>query len=352
MVVDRSPSPRGTGRRRRVLLILLATGLLAAGVVPFVGGGAASAIPPPCPDGSPAPCIDPDPDPDPPSTTTPPTSPPSAAWSARVSVLDQTPAPGFTRSVRGSWGQVGTPYATPSGTIAWSNPPQNEGTLTLAHGVIPAGPPVGLRLFEIGSESGRLCRSMPYGSVPPSGRSVHVLVAPSVVKTPDQLTAMVAGFAGRVQPDPQGAEVTITEAPTIVPIQGGLIVTVKGRIWKDIQFPIPNFDASFTYVVTLHIDPSTNIGDPLEVMTVRADVGVLQIFPDSWDDDILNAFSGNVEPDFRSAVVGKAKTAVNDAVSAQEDVQWFRSLGYTVSARKVNITPNGVEVQPSLCKVD
>ncbi len=116
------------------------------------------------------------------------------------------------------------------------------------------------------------------------------------------------------------------------------------------QFPAPNADATFAYAVVLHLSPSTSL-DPAQVLSVRADPGILQLTGDGWTDNVLIALAGDVEPDFRKAVVEKATASVNASVAADPQVGWFRSLGYTVSVRNVTTTPTGVAVDPSLCKV-
>ena len=87
-------------------------------------------------------------------------------------------------------------------------------------------------------------------------------------------------------------------------------------------------------------------------MTVSADVGVLHLHGNGWTDDAEIWWNGNAEPQFRTNVAAQATDAVNNSVSAQADVGWFRSLGYVVSVRNVTTTTSGVTVFPSLCKVD
>ena len=87
-------------------------------------------------------------------------------------------------------------------------------------------------------------------------------------------------------------------------------------------------------------------------MTVSVDTGVLHLHGNGWTDDAELWWKGNAEPQFRTNVAAQATDVVNNSVSAQADVSWFRSLGYVVSVRNVTTTATGVNVFPSLCKVD
>lgn len=349
MSPDTSPesrrAPKAPRRRRRSALAVLAVaGLVLLGAVPMLQTSV-DAAPPRCEDGSPPPCDVPDPDP----TTTSTTGPRPVVWTARVSVLDQSG--GFNRTMWGGWLRAGSPvYSTPAGYVGWTDSPANtEGSLGLTQTYLPPGGTVGFYMNELGTD-GPVCRSQPVSAVPPTGRNVHVLLAPAITKSPADVSAMVAGFTGRVTPDPDGAEVTINTV-SLVPQQNGLLLTVSGRVYKDVTGPF-NYYGNFTYVVMLRLNASRRIDDPYEVMTVSADQGVLQLRGDSTKDDLLNAFGDDVEPDFRAAVKDKATTAVNDDIASLPQVTWFRSLGYTISVRRVTTTPSGITVQPALCKVD
>ena len=170
-------TPPAHGRRRR-----RGGGLLAAGalVVAALAGfqATAGALPPRCDDGSPPPCDVPDP------TTTPTTAPHPDVWNARVTVLDQSGPASFNRTISGSWG--GNGYSTPTGQVVWSDPATKlEGNLGLQAAYLPPGFNVGLRMFESGS-SGRFCRSMPMAAIPPTGRTVRVLVGAAVGEDADR----------------------------------------------------------------------------------------------------------------------------------------------------------------------
>lgn len=290
-----------------------------------------------CSDGTPPPCIEHDPT----TTTTLPNVPP---WHATVSFLDQST--GFDRQVRADWTRSDW-RSTPYGTVAWSDAAQDEGNLTLMQAILPGGAPIGFRMGELSHPEGEMCRSQPYSAVPSSGRSVHVLVGATITKSPADLQAMANGFAGQTV-SAAGATVSIHDAQ-LVPEDGQLQLTLSGHVHKEVT--IGSVDASFTYVVPLTISPSFNVGDPSEVMVVHANQGNLSLHGDGTTDDIKIALGDDPEPDFRSAVQDQATKAVNDSVSSQPDVQWFLTLGYTVSVRQVTVTASGLTVLPALCTV-
>jgi hypothetical protein len=336
-----------TGRRKRRAIVVVAA--LALTLTAFAGTHtiSAGALPPTCDDGSPPPCPPPDTDP----TTTPTTTnPPPVSWTARVNVLDQSGIFGFNRTVTGSWGRSGSPsYSTPSGNVVWSDPSRLEGTVGLTSTYLPPGNVVGFRLVESQS-SGRLCRSNPVGAVPGSGRSVHVLVAPPVVKSQTDLNNIAQGFTG--VSNEGGAQLTISQA-SLSATNTGLQLDVAGSLYADLPWPFSSINTGFTYSVLLHVQPSRSIDDVHQVMTVSADVGNLHIDPKNVTTSIITDLAGDIEPDFRSAVTDKVQTAINDNVAAQPQSIWFRSLGYAVSVRTVvTSATSGFVVFPSVCKVD
>jgi hypothetical protein len=265
-----------------------------------------------------------------------------------VSVLDQSEV-GYSRTMWGGWHTQSSPgYTTPSGNVVWSDADRSEGTLGLTQTYLPPGHPVGFWMNELGTD-GPSCRSRSRSSVPTTTTSTHALLGPTITKSPDEIAAMAAAFSGRVQPDPAGAEVTITQPPTLVPQQGGLQLTVRGRIYKDVTGPF-NYYGDFAYAVVLHLSPSRSV-DTDEVILVHADEGILQLIGDSWKDDALEALGPNFEPQFRSAVRAKVQASVNADIASRPEVQWFGDMGYTTSVRRITTTPNGIAVQPALCRV-
>jgi hypothetical protein len=336
---DTSGREPGRGRRRRRAGVLLAAVAL---VVTALAGfqATAGALPPRCDDGSPPPCDIPDP------TTTTTTMPHPDVWNARVTVLDQSGPASFNRTISGSWG--GNGYSTPTGTVTWSDPATKlEGNLGLQAAYLPPGFSVGLRMFESGS-SGRFCRSMPMAAIPPTGRTVRVLVAGPTVEPAAAIALLGTGLQG--VSDVSGATLTISQADLSAQ-DDGLHLALAGNIHVSIDYA-PDFDTDFTYDVVLHVSPSTRIDDPSEVLAVRADPGLLHLDPNGILSSIIVRVAGDVEPQFRSAVAERATSAINDLVNGLDTVRWFTSLGYTVSARSVTTTHDGVTVFPSLCKVD
>jgi hypothetical protein len=325
--------------RKRTAIASVVAAVSLAGVAgqSVLGSSAAHALITKCSDGSPPPCIEHDPT----TTTTLPNVPP---WHATVSFLDQSS--GFDRNVRADFSRSDL-RSTPWGTASWSDAAQDEGTLTLNQAILPTGAPIGFRMGETSEPSGLLCRSTPYSAVPASGRSVHVLVGSTITKSPADLQAMADGFAGQTV-SAAGATVTIHDA-TLVPQDGQLQLTLTGHVHKEVS--VGSVDASFTYVVPFTISPSWNVADPSQVMVVYANQGNLDLNGDGITDSIKLDLGDNPEPDFRSAVQDQATAAVNSSVSSQADVQWFLTLGYTVSVRQVTVTPDGLTVLPALCKV-
>jgi hypothetical protein len=186
--------------------------------------------------------------------------------------------------------------------------------------------------------------------MPPSNLTLRILAAPTTGKTASQLSALAAGFKGPVAGNPGGAEVTITSTQ-LDSRADGLFLTLKGRIWKDIQFPLPNVDASFTYKVLLHPRLANSTRVMSSVVNVVADKGDLDLDGDGWTDDVEIWAGDDAEPDFRSAVAAKATSAFNDAIAADPNVSWFTSLGYTLSARRVTTSTNGFSLDGAFCRL-
>jgi hypothetical protein len=301
---------------------------------------------PHCPGGEQPPCHPP-----PQTTTTTRPRPPAPQWTANIAVT-ALPGASFHRPVIASWARAGSPgFITAPVPVAWTDAAQTRGTVSIVdpQAQLPAGNVRGFYMNEQGS-SGPLCRSQPFAAIPPTGRNVDVLVAPAVTATPAQLNQIAAGLVGPISPAPQDTSVTITSA-TIEPLTNGLQVTVHGHLSYDAQFPIPNVDASFAYTTRLGITMSRSIENPNEMLIVNADEGILQLTGDGVTDDIELALAGNLEPTFRNVTRSAAYSGVTAMVDGQPSVALARSLGYTVSARQVSITVDGVQVLPSACKL-
>lgn len=340
---------RGRRHRRRAPLAALVVALVLAGAVS--SPSTAAALPPPCPDGSPPPCEPPpDPDPDPDPDPNPP-GPGTAVWTARVALLDQTRTsptdPGVNRHLTGGFVRAGSPsYATPSGTVAWSNPPADTvGTIGLTSVYLPEnGGATGFWLRELGAEY--LCRSATSSQVPPSGRSIHVLAAPEVVTSGDELSDLAEGFVGPVTPTPQGANEVRIDTIDLTPQNGGLSLVLTGFLDAEVPNWPDDIDDDFTYVAELHPFPSRSV-DPTQPMDVSTEPGYVFRL-DNWGSDA----EGEVGPKVRAAVEGVFARAINEQVAQRPQVRWFASLGYTVAFREVSVATDGLHVSPSLCKVE
>ena len=105
-------------------------------------------------------------------------------------------------------------------------------------------------------------------AIPPTGRTVRVLVGPPSVKTPTDLQNMASGVTGTFHPD-SDTSITIQHA-TLNAQAGGLQLVITGTLFSDVQWPLPNVDATFDYTVMLHLHPGLSITDPNQVMTVSA----------------------------------------------------------------------------------
>jgi len=337
--MDTPTTNRRTGRRWRAPLAALAVGVVTAtGAGPLLGSGTSASAIPICND--PAGC-------GPTSPFNP--NPIPFPWNAKVALLDQSSG-GVNRVLDGQWLRLG-PFSTQisgSGTVLWSNPEKTVGTLR-TNTAPAAGAPIGFRVLESGS-SGRACRLPLQSLMPPSNQTLRILAAPTTSKSAAQLSALAAGFKGRVEGNPGGAEVTITSTQ-LDSRADGLFLTLKGRIWKDIQFPLPNVDASFTYKVLLHPRVANSTRVMSSVATVTADKGDLDLDGDGWTDDVEIWAGGDAEPDFRAAVSTKATSAFNDAIAADPSVSWFTSLGYTLSARRVTTSTAGFALDGAFCRL-
>ena len=340
--MDSHTESRTGGRRRQrrrtaLTVAALATGLLVAGVFP--SGSTAGALPPVCPGGEPPPCEGPEPGPEDPPDPTP---NPNVPWSSLVSVLDQS-EDGYRPAVLGAWVSTGpTVYSSQSGTVQWTNADHNQGHISIAHPNISVAPAVGFHLWEEGQDvAGELCRSTPIPSVPLVTASTHVLLAESETVGPGELTALADGFVGDAStPD---AEIRLDEV-TIDPVDGALAVVLEGWMFADGPLWF-NAEGDFRYTAEIHLLPSEK--SEVERLTI-AHAENDQLVISGEDEDI----EAKVLPKFRKAVVEKVEAAVNAQAAARPQVQWFASLGFTLTFRDITIDTAGIHVLPSLCKVD
>lgn len=325
-------------RRRPALTVAaLAAGLVAACVFP--AGSTAGALPPVCPGGEPPPCDSPEPPPDDPPDPNP---NPNAGWTSLVSILDQS-EDGFQTPVLGAWVSTGSPvYSTPASTVQFANADNNQGTISIAHPNISVAPAVGFHLWEQGQNiDGELCRSTPIPSVPLVLASTHVLVAESETVAPAELTELANGFVGDAS-TPE-AEIRLDEV-TIEPVDGALALVLKGWMFADGPLWF-NAEGDFRYTADIHLLPSEK-SEVERLVIAHAENDALVIFGEDAD------IEAEVLPKFRKAVVEKVEAAVNAQAAARPEVQWFATLGFTMSFRDIAIDAGGIHVLPSLCKVD
>jgi len=349
--VDSKCKRRPGSRRRRlqpaaVRSAALALGLIVLGILPDLGARA-SAVPPDCEDGSPPPCEpppDPDPDPDP-----NPNPPPGTGWSSLISVLDQSEG-GYDEHVLGAWKSTGSPvYSTPSGTVQWNTPAQNQGRITVPFISLPA-PLMGFQLREQDQDiDGPMCRSTPVPSVELVLATTHVLVADQDDTTQGELQNMADDFEGTVSiPESESGTYSATVQLHEVTLAADgathtLPLAINGHLFVDGPGPF-NVDGDFRYRGNVHLNPSKR-AEVDQIVTATTSDDSLDIVDEDRDRE------AEILPAFRKAIAKKVSEAVNDKVAASPEAQFFTSLGFTVSFRDVTIDAEGLHVLPSLCKV-
>lgn len=334
----------GGGRRRRrhrstvIGLVVLAIALLSANAAPGFGT-AASAIPPDCEDGSPPPCEEPDPDP----TTTSSTAPPPEVWFARVSLLDESDMP-VNKHLTGGWKRAGSPsYITPPQTVVWNDATQTVGRLSSTSLHLPGTGLVGFWLRELGAE--HICRSHTRAQPPTASSNIHILAAEAEMTPAATITDMASKFVGVVTPTPEGAEFVRIDSISLVPEAGQLRLELRGYMEANVPNWPDDINDNFVYRAVMRPYPSGDVGPSsvFKIATLEFSVDV-----SDWGSDVESV----VGPKLRNAVQDKLAGAMDAQVAASESVKWFASLGYTVSLRKVTTSPTGIEVEPSLCKVE
>lgn len=340
--IDRPTARRGRlAIRTAFALVAVAFAVAALGVRPE----GVSAAPPRCPGGEPPPCDD-----RPETTTTLAPPPAQVIWTARLSVLDQSGSD-YNRTMWGSWVRDSTPRSTmPAGYVAWTDAARSEGTIGLTRNTLPGTGNVGFYVNELGAD-GPICRSGPKTAIPPTGRRIHALLAAPTTRPASDIVAMAAGFVGPIEND--AGDVTVNQAPVVELRDGHFSLTVRGRM-DGIKVPTYPFDwdGTFVYTADIGVSPSRNISNVEEVLVAGASNSNLELSGDAgndeWIDDDVEA---GAEPVFRKAINARITASMNQAVSERAEVQWFRSIGYTVSARRSVVSPAGITVHPTLCRM-
>jgi hypothetical protein len=210
---------------------------------------------------------------------------------------------------------------------------------------------MGFQLWEQDQDiDGSLCRSTPVPSVAPVLATTHVLVARSDTTTQGDLDEMAAGFVGTVSiPESESgtysATVNLREVTLTLDAETGTLpLTITGHLFVDGPGPF-NVDGDFRYSGQVHLGPSRK-AEVDQIVTATTSDDALDI---SGEDEDREA---EVLPAFRRAIARKVSEAVNAKVASRPEVQWFASLGFTVSFRDISIDEAGIHVLPSLCKVD
>jgi hypothetical protein len=368
--------PARSTRRRVTSLLVALTAVLALGAAP------ARALPPRCSDGSPPPCEgpeDPPPPPEPdPTTTTRPAPPPTTA-PAPIPTTTTTippPPPAATRTVsvlllnQDESGPLGAVNAeryfmyelvnAPPGALAGPGPGDTTtrgltpaGTSALENGLftfpdypLPAGQKMVLKVTEAGAP-GVLCRTVPRGVLPPSGTPLHILVAPMVTTSAAELETIAAGFTGPVTSGlPDGVTMTIDTAH-LTPQADQLALQLLG------QLTVGVFHYTFDYHLQLRLVPSTGTDLASVVFFQAIGPGTVDLTSvgEPNGDGFIPAIKEQLLPKLRVAVPVQATSAVNGRIFTDHDVQWWGDQGFHVSMRRVTISPSGMTLYPSLCRL-
>lgn len=268
-----------------------------------------------------------------------------------MTVLDLSGS-GYDRNMWGSWVRDSTPrYGMPNGQVAWTDAEQSEGTIGLTRNTLPGTGNVGFFVNGLGTD-GPICRSGPMGTIPSTGRSIHVLLAEPAVRPAAEIEAMAGGFVGPIEND--AGDVTVTEPPAVELTNGHFALTVRGRMdGIDVPNYLPDWDGTFVYTANIYVYPSRNISNVNEVLLAGESDSHLELSGDAGNDEqIDDRVEAGAEPVFDKAITDMITERMNQAVSDRPEVQWFRSLGYTVSARRSIVSPDGITVHPTLCRMD
>jgi hypothetical protein len=161
--------------------------------------------------------------------------------------------------------------------------------------------------------------------VPPSGRHITVLLGQPMLTMGPDISAAARGFVGEITPPPDGAQKVRIDAIDLTP---------------------DNINDDVTYVAKLHPAASGTVDPGTAVRFTTEPDHVFRL--DNWGSDAEDP----IGLELRAAVENRFADAVNDQIAARADVQSFAAQGYTVSLRRVTTSKSGIEVLPSVCKIE
>ena len=293
-----------------------------------------------------------------------PQPPPPQTWRIQLFTMDQdTALPAGALTADRFWLQS-QPVATtggPTNAIAahLPNPVSSEtpaGSSGVYNGAfvfqpisMPADASMALRVHEDGV-LGSTCRTRPVSSLPANDVPLHILVAPQMNETADDLNAMVSSFTGW-QPTPPGQPKVYIHDATLTPQASSLLLDIKGLLVVNTNV----FFFDYTLPLVLVPDNSMNVDHVVNVQ--QSGNPNLQM---SWfgppfavgSPKLLQLVKASFEPQLHSTVLAQADSSANNSVLAQHDVRWWTEQGFTLSLRRVDYSTNGIAVHAALCRLN
>jgi hypothetical protein len=241
------------------------------------------------------------------------------------------------------------PAGPPPGTIfdltpAGTSPLENN-RFTFPDYPLPSGQKVVLKVTEAGSP-GVLCRTVPRGTLPPSGAPLHILVAPPVTIGTADLQAIADGFTGPVTSGlPDGVTMNIGTAH-LTPQADGLMLQLLGTL------KVADFNYTFDYHLLLRLVPSTgtDLASVAFIQAVGPGTVELTSVGQPNGDALIDAIKEQLLPKLRAAVPVQGTPAVNGRIHGDHDVQWWRDQDFHISLRRVTYSTDGMTLYPSLCR--
>ena len=337
--------------RRRLVIIAAALGFVTVGAVPFAASSAQASDPCVHPQVKVSPrVLCPPPSPSttspPPTTTPPPTTVPTGpTFSTAISVLDQSGTGfGFGPSIVGQW-MAGGDFrdARRQGSVTWNDAAKSEGTLNIVNPQFLGSPPIGLSIFEPGS-NGSLCRTPTTNAIPfGPGHSAHIIIAPPQLISAGQLAQLGSGVTGSF--DASGKHIEIRSVQINPRDDGTIEVIADGTASEDILGI--TFSDNFTYEIQLLLISNKDATDPHNPIFVSSPFQGHFETHDGTGTQWSPTDSDN--GDAHSAVTSRAMTAFNEAVNNDPKVAFFSTLGYLPALRDIGVSSAGISLDPTLC---
>jgi hypothetical protein len=182
--------------------------------------------------------------------------------------------------------------------------------------------------------------------LPPSGNPLHILVTSPVTTTAAELETIAAGFAGPKDTGLDGVTMTIDTAH-LTPQDNQLALQLLGRL------TVGAFNYSFDYHLQLRAVASTGTDLASVVFFQAIGPGTVEVTSvgEPNGDGIIPQIKEALLPKLRTAVPVEATSSINGRIHSNHDIQWFSDEGFHVSMRRVTISPAGMTLYPSLCRL-